>query len=174
MIEGVCSSSVGQKTGISIPEQNSEIKAGFGNISIPRNSDSKKRNSAEICGIPRNSAKHRQKLNQIQKRNCQPRPRRRPFRGNALVAPIMGDSPPAWFDQIHPGGGDLPTFHQGDLRGCHGHNMGRPPWPLPPPTPRHLCRHLYHRQRHHHRRRHRRRCRLLAVTSPSSPLPCTI
>jgi hypothetical protein len=46
-----------------------------------------------------------------------PMPGRRPFRGNALVAPIMGDSPPVRFDQIHPGWGDLPNFHQGDLRG---------------------------------------------------------
>ena len=33
-----------------------------------------------------------------------PTPGRRPFRGNALVAPVMGNSSPARFDQIHPGG----------------------------------------------------------------------
>ena len=42
---------------------------------------------------------------------------RRPFRGNALVAHIMGDSPPARFDQIRRGGEIYITIHQGDLRG---------------------------------------------------------
>jgi hypothetical protein len=36
-----------------------------------------------------------------------PTARRRPIRGNALVSHIMGDSPPARFDQIHRGGEDL-------------------------------------------------------------------
>ena len=46
-----------------------------------------------------------------------PTARRRPFRGNGLVSHIMGDSPPARFDQIHRGGEIYITTHQGDLRG---------------------------------------------------------
>jgi hypothetical protein len=64
---------VGQKTGIPIPERNSEIKAGFGTFSIPADSESKNRNPAEFHGIRRNPPNHRQKLNRNQKRNCQPR-----------------------------------------------------------------------------------------------------
>ena len=39
-----------------------------------------------------------------------PTPGRRSFRGNALVAHTMGDSPPARFDQTYPGGGDEKYF----------------------------------------------------------------
>ena len=38
---------------------------------------------------------------------------RRSFRGNALVAHTMGDSPPAQFDQTYPGGGDEKYSHHG-------------------------------------------------------------
>jgi hypothetical protein len=46
-----------------------------------------------------------------------PTARRRPFRGNALDAHIMGDSPPARFDQIHRGGGDLHNNSPGRFEG---------------------------------------------------------
>jgi hypothetical protein len=42
---------------------------------------------------------------------------RRPFRGNALVSHIMGDSPPARFNQIHRGGGDLHNNSPGRFEG---------------------------------------------------------
>ena len=41
----------------------------------------------------------------------------RPFRGNALVAHIMGDSPPARLDQIHREGGDLHNNSPGRFEG---------------------------------------------------------
>jgi hypothetical protein len=46
-----------------------------------------------------------------------PTARRRPIRGNALVSHIMGDSPPARFDQIHRGGGDLHNNSPGRFEG---------------------------------------------------------
>jgi hypothetical protein len=42
---------------------------------------------------------------------------RRQFRGNALVAHIMGDSSPAQFDQIHRWGGDLHNNSPGRFEG---------------------------------------------------------
>ena len=39
-----------------------------------------------------------------------PTPVKRSFRGNALVAHTMGDSPPAQFDQTYQGGGDEKYF----------------------------------------------------------------
>jgi hypothetical protein len=42
---------------------------------------------------------------------------RRPFRCNALVSHIMGDSPPPRFDQIHRGGGDLHNNSPGQFEG---------------------------------------------------------
>jgi hypothetical protein len=46
-----------------------------------------------------------------------PTARRRPFWGNTLVSHIMGDSPPARFDQIHRGGGDLHNNSPGRFEG---------------------------------------------------------
>ena len=46
-----------------------------------------------------------------------PTARRRPFWGNTLVSHIMGDSPPAWFDQIHRGGGNLHNNSPGRFEG---------------------------------------------------------
>ena len=46
-----------------------------------------------------------------------PTARRRPFRSNALDAHIMGNSPPAWFDQIHRGRGDLHNNSPGRFEG---------------------------------------------------------
>ena len=42
---------------------------------------------------------------------------RRPFRCNALVSHIMGNSPPPRFDQIHRGGGDLHNNSPGQFEG---------------------------------------------------------
>jgi hypothetical protein len=48
------------------------------------------------------------------------------FRGNALDAHIMGDTPPAWFDQIHLGGGDLHNNSPGRFEGVFAHGLFTP------------------------------------------------
>jgi hypothetical protein len=64
-----------------------------------------------------------------------PTARRRLFWGNTLDAHIMGNSPPAWFDQIHRGGGDLHNNSPGRFEGVvTATTWGNRHCLLPPPT----------------------------------------